>query len=86
MAANLEQAAEKWARNAQAGAKNWHGDVNAFCQALAKFGLSPAQCQSGIGARYNQGISMVGPAQFAQAIASTSPQRWAQRYLEGISR
>lgn len=86
MAVSLEQAAQKWQRNAEAGAKNWHGDANAFCQGLAKFGLSPAQCQSGIGARYNQGVSQVGQAQFAQAVAQVSPQKWAQRWLEGISR
>jgi len=83
---DLQQAALKWKRNAEAGAPNWHGDERRFCDALAKFGLSPAQCQSGIGARYQQGIQSEGQQGFAQAIAQTNPERWARRYLEGISR
>lgn len=86
MAVSLDQAALKWQRNAEAGAKNWHGDVGAFCNGLAKFGLSPAQCQAGIGQRYAQGIASVSNQGFAQAVAQTSPQKWAQRWLEGISR
>jgi len=86
MAVSLEAAAQKWKRNAEAGARNWHGNEAAFCRGLAKFGLSEAQCMSGIGARYNQGVSSVGPGEFAQAIAQTPAQKWASRFLEGISR
>lgn len=83
---DLQQAAAKWKRNAEAGAQNWHGNAQAFCNGLAKFGLSPAQCASGIGARYNQGISTESPAAFAQSIAQTPADKWAQGFLNGISR
>ncbi|NMP22195.1 hypothetical protein [Sulfobacillus harzensis] len=83
---DLQQAAAKWKRNAEAGAQNWHGNAQAFCNGLAKFGLSPAQCASGIGARYNQGITQESPAAFAQAINSTPATKWAENYLKGISR
>lgn len=83
---DLQQAAQKWKRNAESGARNWHGNEPAFCEGLAKFGLSPAQCSSGIGARYQQGIAAVSPQQFAQDIAATPADKWARRFLEGISR
>lgn len=87
MAANLAVAQEKWARNAVAGAKNWHGDESAYCQGLAKFGLGVAQCQAGVGARYAQGIAAVGPAAFAQSIQqAVTSDKWSRRFLEGISR
>lgn len=83
---DLQTAAMKWQRNAQAGSKNWHGDVNRFCEGLSKFGLSPGQCASGIGARYQQGIQAEGQQAFSQAVAGASPEKWARRFLEGISR
>ena len=87
MAMNLAEAQAKWARNAQAGGANWHGNEAAFCEGLAKFGLSPAQCQAGIGARYNQGIASVNPASFQQAISQAAQtDKWSRRWLAGISR
>lgn len=83
---DLNTAAMKWKRNAEAGAKNWHGDESAYCQGLSKYGLSTGQCQSGAGARYAQGISAVSQAGFAQAIAGASAEKWARRWIEGLSR
>jgi len=87
VAMTLQEAQAKWARNAQAGAASWHGDEADFCQGLAKFGLSPAQCQAGIGQRYAQGIAQVSPQQFAQAISQAAQtDKWARRWLAGISK
>jgi len=84
---DIQQAQAKWARNAVAGAKNWHGDPMRFCEALSRFGLNMATCQSGVGQRYAAGVSAVGPAQFQAAVqAAAQTDRWARRWLEGLSR
>lgn len=84
---DLQQAAAKWARNAQAGAANWHGNEAGFCEGLAQFGLSPAQCQAGIGNRYQQGIASVSVPQFQQDIARAAQNdKWAKGFIRGISR
>jgi hypothetical protein len=85
VAASIQEAAMKWKRNAELGAKNYHGDAAAYCEGLSRFGLSPAQCQSGVGARYQQGTASAQPT-FAQRVAQTSPEKWARRWLEGLSR
>lgn len=85
MALSIQDAAMKWKRNAELGAKNYHGDAARYCDGLSRFGLSPAQCQAGVGNRYAQGTAAAQPV-FAQRIAQTDPQRWAQRWLEGLSR
>jgi len=87
MAVNLQEAQAKWARNAVAGAKNWHGDPAAYCRGLAKFGISEAQCMAGAGQRYQSGIAAVTPGQFQAAVQSAAQtDKWARRYIEGLSR
>ncbi len=81
----IQAAAQKWKRNAELGARNYHGDAARYCEGLAQFGLSPAACQSGVGQRYAQGAAAAQP-NFAQRIAQTDPNRWASRWIEGLSR
>ena len=81
----IQAAAMKWKRNAELGARNYHGDAQRYCEGLAQFGLSPATCQAGVGSRYAQGTAAAQPA-FAQRIGQTDPSRWATRWIEGLSR
>ena len=86
MAASLSAAQEKWARNAVAGAPRWHGDVQRYCQGLAKLGVNPSSCMAGVGAHYQAGIQAVGPQGFAAAIQqAASTNRWSQRWLDRMN-
>lgn len=89
MAQNLQQAERKWADNtAQAGGA-WKAGVDAagpsaYCQGLAKFGINPASCQSGPGARWAQGVGAVSAADFQAAIAGKA-EKWARNYVRKLS-
>jgi hypothetical protein len=86
MAVSLQEANAKWARNAVAGASRWHGDVNRYCEGLAKLGVNPATCMANVGAHYQQGIAAVGPSGFQAAIQQAAQtDRWARRWLERMN-
>jgi hypothetical protein len=88
MAANLQDAENKWARKTQNAGQKWASGVQAagagaYCEGLAKFGINPAACMQGPGAAWQAGVSAVGPQGFQAAIAGKA-DKWARNFIRGI--
>lgn len=93
MAVSMEAAAQKWARNAQAGIlANWQSGVSSvgpagYCEGLAHLGINVGACQSGIGTRWAQGVQTVNAGQVAARVQQAASQnRWARRFVEAFNR
>jgi hypothetical protein len=87
----LPEIAAKWQRNAVAGVqKNLAAGLQRapgrYCAGLAKIGVPQGACETGAGAAYRQGIATINPAEVASRIQGTSPNVWAERFVEGITR
>lgn len=92
MVISLQAAAQKWARNAQAGIlANWQSGVQRgvgnYCEGLARLGVNPAACSSGVGAHWQAGVSAVSPQEVASRVGqAAAADKWARRWLEVMNR
>jgi len=90
MAVSIQAAQEKLMRNGAAGIQqNWQPGVQrvgpqGFCAGLAHLGVNVGGCVSGPGARWQQGVSAVSPAEVA-ARFQEGASRWAQRFVQKMS-
>jgi len=88
MAANLQQAEEKWVRKTQNAGQKWATGVqqagaSAYCEGLAKLGINPGACMQSAGAAWQAGVNAVG-AQGFQAAISGKGDKWARNFLRGF--
>jgi hypothetical protein len=90
MAVSLQEAAQKFERNAVRGIQeSWQSGVNAagpmgYCQGMAHLGVNTGACASGVGAHWQQGVQSVNPGAVAQRVAG-SAQKWQNNWLRKMN-